>query len=737
MTPITDSAGHGKSMTPDLTPLLRPRSVALIGATSEPLGLRGRTTALLGRHGFAGTIHPVSRSENEIGGRRAYRTITDVPGPVDLALVIIPAEHVPGVLEDCGRAGVRAAQIITSGFAEDGSADGVAMQQRVATIATDYGMAVCGPNSEGFVSLEAGLCATFSPVVDAAERPLLPEHCNRGRVAVIAQSGGIGFAFYDLGRPREMAFSYLVTTGNEACLSADHFIDWMLDQGDTDAFILFLEHVRDAESFTRAAARALALGKPIVVIKAGTSEAGGRAALSHTAALAGSAAGYRAAFERFGLIEAHDIEEAVDLAAAFAAWRGRATSGRRIGILTSSGGAGAWMADACHAAGLDEPELDAGTRARLDPLLPSYATSQNPVDATPQGIRKWGYGELIPLVAGSPRVDAVIAVGSARNRVLFESHRETTVAAGRQMEKPLAFWSYSQPHPVSHQVLAEAGIPVFLNVRNCARALAEWCAFQQRGAEARENTNGQSRPIAASAETTETAEQLQLVAARLFGGDRVLCEYEVAPLLAAYGVPAGPARLAASTGEAREAVREIGAPVALKLQSPRFPHKSDAGLLALNVVGEAEAAAAFDDLMQKARAAASAADIRGVLVQPMASPGVEMIVGLSRDATFGPLVVVGLGGVFTEVLDDSVSSPLPLGEPEVRAMLDRLRGAALLRGARGRPGADVGALVALVLAIARLATDHGERIESLDLNPVIVHPEGHGLSVVDALLVRA
>ena len=721
-------------MTPDLTPLLRPRNVALIGATSEPHSLRGRTTALLGRHGFAGDIHPVSRSESEIGGRRAYRTIGDVPGPVDLALIIIPAEHVPGVLEDCGRAGVRAAQIITSGFAEDGSAGGRTMQQRVSALAAEYGMAVCGPNSEGFVNLEAGLCATFSPVVDAAERPLLPEHGNRGRVAVIAQSGGIGFAFYDLGRAREMAFSYLVTTGNEACLGAGEFVEWMLNQGDTDAFVLFLEHVRDAESFTRTAARAQALGKPIVVIKAGGSEAGSRAALSHTAALAGSAAGYRAAFARFGLIEAHDIEEAVDLAAAFAAWRGRAMEGRRVGILTSSGGAGAWMADACHAAGLDIPELDTETRARLDPILPSYATSQNPVDATPQGIREWGYGELAPLIAQSPGVDAVVAIGSARNRALFENHRETTVAAGHTSEGPLAFWSYSQPHPVSYQVLAEAGIPIFLNLRNCARALAEWHAFHERGAEADETGEaGESQ------DSPETAAARQSQGARLLSGDdRVLCEYEVMPLLAAYGVPAnpaGPARLAASAGEAREAVIELGRPVALKLQSPQFPHKSDAGLLALNVTGEAEAATAFDGLTQKARAADPAADIRGVLVQPMAPPGVEMIVGLSRDATFGPLITVGLGGIFTEVLDDSVSAPLPLDGREVRAMLAGLRGTALLEGARARPAADVDALVALVLAVARLAADHGARIDSLDLNPVIVHPEGHGLSVVDALLV--
>lgn len=716
--------GGADTGAPDLTPLLNPRSIAVIGAGVDPHTLRGRIMAVMGRHAYAGEVYPVSRSESEILGRKAYPSIAEVPGPVDLAVIIIPARFVPQVLDDCGKAGVRAAQIITSGFAEQVGEDGPAMQRQIADIARRHGMAVCGPNAEGFVNTRARLCPTFSPAVDF-DGELRPAQANLGAVAVVAQSGGIGFAFYDRARDRELPFSYVVTTGNEACLQAADVIDWLIDDDDTDVIILFVETVGDAARFRQVAARALTAGKPIVTVKIGRSEAGARAALSHTAAITGAYAGFRAIAERYGLIEVDDIDEAVELAAGFAAWRGCRADGTRVGIFTASGGAGGWMADACAAAGLEVPALDATTRAKIDPHLPAYGSSQNPVDATAQAIGALGYAGLVETVASAPEIDMVVAIASARTPTRLENDRDALIACRRNTIKPVAFWSYTQPDPRSVRILAEAGFPLFTSLRNCARALHEFATLQRLQA-------GAEGPAVAAAELTAERQQVRQA---LRDGPARWCEYQVTPLLAAYGI-AGPAgRLATTADEAATGFLTANGPVALKLQSPDLLHKSDHDLVRLDVGDDDAVRQGFGELMARAGAVAPNADVHGVLVQPMAPPGLELILGLSRDATFGPLLTVGLGGIHAEVLGDSVTLPLPLSASVARAGLERLKGRALLDGLRGQPPRDVDALVSLMLRLSDLARDHGGQIAELDLNPVLLHAAGEGLSVVDALLV--
>ena len=367
---------------PDLGALLWPRTVALIGASADAESLRGRILKVMRGHAFAGKLYPVSRSSAEVMGLRAYPSVADLPEPADLAVIIIPARHVAEELERCGKAGVRSAVVLSSGFAEAVGGEGAEMQAAVRAIARRYDMAVMGPNSEGFANTAAALCPTFSPAMEASDRPLLPAGRPRGQLAVMTQSGGIGFAFFDHGRAKELSFRYIVTTGNEACLEALDFADFILDEGKTDALLLLLEDIKTADTFRRVAEKALRAGKPLIVNKIGQSDAGVRAAASHTAALAGEYAAYQAMFQRYGLIEGRDLGEIVDFAAGFVAWGSRLPLGRRVGICTASGGGGGWMADACVAAGLEVPELDAATRQRIDTHLPAYGTSQNPVDAT-------------------------------------------------------------------------------------------------------------------------------------------------------------------------------------------------------------------------------------------------------------------------------------------------------------------------------------------------------------------
>ena len=458
--------------TANLDALLSPHTIALVGASPDLHIFRGRTLKVMLGHPYAGRIYPVSRSHDEIQGKKAYSSVAAIPEQVDLAILIIPAEHVPDELERCGVAGVKAVMILASGFAEARGPTGKELQARIVAIAERHGLIVCGPNAEGYANTAAALCPTFSPAVDNMAVPLVPPWRTRGHVAVVAQSGGMGFGLFDRGRAKELSFSYVITTGNEACLETFEIVDHLLDEGKTDVFLLFLESIKDARSFERAAAKALATGKPIIVAKIGRSDAGKRASLSHTAAVAGDHAAYQAMFRRHGIIEATDIDEMVDLAAAFSLCRERLPAGNRVGIGTVSGGGGGWLADACVAAGLTVPILDAPTRALLDERIPIYGSSQNPVDATAQAIVASGYAEIARLIAASDEVDAVIMIVSARSAASFEKEQDTLAAIAKACPKPILMWSYTLPSADTTRILSQAGYPLFTNMATCARTLA-------------------------------------------------------------------------------------------------------------------------------------------------------------------------------------------------------------------------------------------------------------------------
>ena len=706
---------------PDLSALLWPNVVAVIGASPEPHILRGRIMAVMKSHDYKGTVYPISRSHDEIHGRRCYTSIDKVPEQVDLAILIIPAKFVPATLAACGEAGVRAAQILTSGFAEESGAGGAAMEDEIRAIATRYDMAVFGPNSEGFANALNALCPTFSPAVDNTELPLLPTWRQDGHIAVVAQSGGMGFAFYDHGRPKELPFNYIVTTGNEACLGTLDVVDYLLDEGKTDAFILFMEDVKHGERLAQVAEKALKAGKPIILTKIGTSDAGARAAASHTASLAGSYQAYQGVFQRYGIIEGGNTEEIVDIAAGFSYHGRNLPKGKRIGICTASGGGGGWMADLCVTAGLEIPELDAKTRAVIDAYLPAYGTSQNPIDATAQAVRVTGYGGLARMAAASGVLDGIITVASCRNPAVLQREQEDLIQLAKDVDKPILFCSYTQPHPDSTAILSQAGFPLYGNMANCARTMAEMADYH----ELRERFLAAPKIQGSDAGTRDT------VAALLATAGPVLCEYEVKPLLAAYGIATGDEGLATSADDAVALAKSFAVPVALKIQSPDVLHKTEAGGLTLNLTGEEAVRSGYDQVMT-----AATKETHGVLVQAMAPKGHEMILGINHDATFGPVLMLGFGGIYVEINPDVVLSPVPLDQNAAAALLNRLRGRALLDGVRGEPPGDIDALLDLVVKLSLLASDHGAVIGELDLNPVLVHPKGQGVSVVDALVVK-
>ena len=710
---------------PDINALLNPTTVAVVGASNNKSIIRGRAMEVLLSHPFKGRIYPISRSAQQIQGLKAFSSVELVPEQIDLALIIIPAEFILEELERCGNSGVKAAQIITSGFAEGGGRKGKKLQLKISEIANKFDMAISGPNSEGFANTLKFLCPTFSPAVAETSNSLTPEYRKSGFVAAIAQSGGSGFGLYDQGRPNELPFSYVITTGNEAALETFHFVDYLLDDGKTDAFLLFLEDVKTPALFERTAEKALRAGKPIILTKIGKSEAGRRAAQSHTGAMTGTYDAYKAMFQRYGIIEGKDREEMCDIAAGFSHFGSRLPLGKRVGICSGSGGSAGWMAETCTAIGLEVPLLDDATRNKIDSHLPHYATSQNPVDATAGSIRKIGYSVLGEWVSRSPVVDSIIIVTSARHAHSFSGEGDHLARIAREAKKPIMMCTYTSPSPESTLMFNKAGYPFFTNMPNCARTVREMADYKiLRDAFLKVPEIRTSNPAREQAVRKACANQCG-----------VLTEYETGKILGHYDINLGGGGLAKSAEDAIAIAKEIAGPVALKVQSPNIPHKSDVGGVILNLETQTEIKDSFSKILSSAKQHCPSADLDGVLVKPMAKDGVEFILGLKHDDVFGMMMLVGLGGVFVEVLQDRVVLPTPISIDEGLRALSQLKGSAILDGVRGRPTADKIALAELMVKLSHFGSDFSDIIAEIDLNPVIVHEEGHGVTIVDGLIV--
>ncbi|MBV9151078.1 MAG: acetate--CoA ligase family protein, partial [Alphaproteobacteria bacterium] len=531
-------------------------------------------------------------------------------------------------------------------------------------------------------------------------------------------------AFLSRGRDRQLKFTYQISAGNQTVLEAHDYLDWVLDAGGADIFMGYLEGIRDTKRFRAVADKAARLGKPMIVAKVGRSDAGRRAAASHTGALARAGMADDAIFRHHGVIRGEDLDHMVDVASAFAYCP--LPRGNRVAVITGSGGSAVWMADILSAHGLELPVLEEDLQKRLMALLPSYASAQNPVDATAQAIGELGYAPMVELVAQSERIDTILLISSLANPERAKKLAGEMAELTAKIDKPILLSTYTTATPASIAAIAAAGIPCYTSMPSCARAikaLVDYGRFQERLA--------RRRPV------EETAPALRDEVARgLAVSGPVLTEIASKKLLARYGVSLPPEALAASEDEAVTAAAEIGGAVALKVQSPDIVHKTEAGAVALNLSGEAVVRDGYRRVLARARAAHPNAKIDGVLVQAMARRGREIILGVTRDPDFGPMLMVGLGGIHVEVLKDVAFAPVPLGAEEAFDLIAQLKGAALLDAVRGEPAADRDALARLMVALSRFAADHAETVAEIDLNPVIVHASGEGLTIVDALIVK-
>lgn len=697
-----------------LQPLFSPRSAVIVGASARPGSFGFQTLRNLERGGVATSlVHPKGEA---IEGRPTFRSVADLDTVPDCAVIAVPREAVLDVAAQCAAKGIRGAIVYASGFAETGQEQDIALQRALADLAQRSGMRILGPNTMGLMSEQGRVRLTFF-----GGAPELGE-ARHARIGLASQSGGLGFA---LGQAAShgYAFSHVLTTGNACDVDVADQVAWLAEQPGCDVIACVFEGMADPARLMQAGERALRAGKPVVVFKLATGEEGRIAAQSHTGSLAGSTAVYRAAFARHGFIQV-DSFEAVLETCAFLAKAGPPSSAGIAGLATS-GGAAIMVADKAEQFGIALPQPTEPVARELRSHIPEFGSARNPCDVTAQILAN---PASLPACArallGEDDFSTVVLphltateVGTERLLSLGDVGRETGKVVC------CAWLSQWLDGPGAREVEQHPHLALFRSMDRCMLALKAWHEFHRL------------RQVRAAQDPQTPAEPLpQDVQRLLHGGERtVLSESESKRVLQACGIPVAAGRTVADGASAVAAAREFGFPVVLKIDSPDIPHKTEAKAVRLNLRSEDEVRHAFDEVLRTAKAYRPDARIAGVSVQAMASKDFELFVGARQDPQFGPVVVVGLGGIFVELLQDTAVDLAPVSPAQAREMLSRLRGRRLLDGFRGCAPVDLDELARIVSRVSRLASDHADHIEEIDVNPLAV-ADGRCIAL-DALVV--
>ena len=680
-----------------LDSILKPRTVAVIGASRSPTHIGHQITANLVRYGFTGSVYPVNPSAKAVCSIRSYPDIGSVPDSVDLAVIVVPKHLVLGIAGECADAGVRGLVVITAGFREMG-VEGAARERELAELVRSRGMRMVGPNCLGVINADPAfsLNATFGPVMPPF-----------GPAALMSQSGAMGVNILDYAREYQIGLAQFVSVGNKADVSSnDLLLQWEHDPA-VSTILMYVETFGNPRRFLETASR-ITKRKPIIALKAGRSVSGARAASSHTGALAASNAAVDALLAQAGVLRATSVEELFDMAMAFGATT-RPRS-RRTAVLTNAGGPGILAADALEANGLTVAELHPATVAAMQPLFPEEASIRNPVDMIASA-QPANYRQALEILLADPGIDCAVAVFVPPFGVRQKAVAESIVTAVRNQpgKTVVAVLMGRVGLSEGRADLHAVGIPAFIFPESAARALAALCRYQE----------WLGRPATPIVPLPVDRDRAAAVIARTrVAGRAHLEQSEALELFESYGIPTAPARIARSAAEAASVASELGFPVVMKVVSPDIDHKSDVGGVTLGIDDADAARATYDAMMREVGRRAPNARLDGVLVQRMIRGGLETIVGVSRDRLFGPLVMFGLGGIYVEALRDVVFRVAPIGSLDAHDMLDGIRGAAILAGMRGRASVDREALVDVLRRVSQLASDFPE-IEELDLNPLL------------------
>ena len=703
-------------MRTDLERFFNPGSIAIIGASQDFMTISGQPLKHLQSHHYQGRLYPVNPRYQEVAGVKCYPALAGLPETPDLVLILVNAARVADMLQQCGEKGVPYVIIFSSGFSEMGG-EGVKLQRQLAEIARRYEIGVIGPNCQGMMNVADGVFAGFGSVFFTDYEP--------GRVSMVSQSGGFGFSVMNLSsKDGGLPFRQMVTTGNEIGISTLDFINYYIQDPNTEIIVCYLEGAKDAWRLPEIGQKALAAGKPILMWKVGNTEQGQKAAASHTANLGGAMALYKAAFRQNGIIQVEDIQDVVDYGRAFR--NGRLPKGNRLAIITISGGAGILMTDECIGRGMRLADLAPETVAKLREFVPSFGSINNPVDVTAAIFNDLTLiNRTLQTIVDDPGVDCIAMINASLQGEIANKIAAEIVAVSGKTAKPIYIaWSARDVMaPQAYSALEAARIPHYKSPVRCGRAMAavSWYAEAKRR---RDRQSGEKALTLSSAGARQALE----------GRTADVSEYQAKRILSEYGIAVTQEELATTREQALAVAKRIGYPVAIKVQSPDISHKTEARAVRLNIGSDRELALAFEEVLSNARAYRKDASIEGVLIQEMVTDGLEAILGVTNDPLFGPAVMFGLGGIFAEVLKDVSFRLAPVTPSVAREMIEEIAGYPVLAGARGRPRADVDALVDAIVRLSALAVDLKDRVAELDINPLFVFAEGRGVKAADALI---
>jgi len=699
--------------------LLKPKSIAVVGASSNISRVGGRLYNHLIQHGFKGAVYLVNPRHQHIGDMKCYASVSDIPHAVDTLLIAVPANAVVPVLEEAGKANVKSAVVYSSGFSETGE-DGRLKQERLEQTAQAFEMSVCGPNCVGVINFQDRIAMSFSQFLNVPA--LIP-----GRIAFISQSGALGGSLLNRAQDKKIGFSYFVSGGNEAVLDSTDFMEYFIDDPNTSVIMALLEGVRKAEKFLKVSEQALKKNKPIIVMKVGKTAAGSKAASSHTASMTGSDEVYEGIFRQQGIIRVHDLDDLYLTASAFE--KSQLPRGNRVGILTSTGGGGVILTDKLVESGLSVPAPAPETALNLKRVVPAFTSVSNPFDLTAQLINDPElFKKALNVFANDENFDAVIVAASMVAGELSEKRASFIIEGVASIEKPLfTWWAAGSLSAPGMEKLEASRVPYFASAAQCVNALTalvKYAGFKNKRKS--RDAGGLPAPLAAEKE----------IIALLTSSQAGVTEDKGKQILARYHIPVTVERSGQDLAAVSEIAENVGYPVALKVISPQIRHKTEAGGLRLNIKDKTELSTAFEEISANVRLYDARAEIEGFLVQEMAAPGKEVIIGVKQDPQFGPVVIFGLGGIFVEVLKDFSLRRAPLSETDAREMIEALKGYPLLAGVRGEKRSDLQAIVRALMSVSRLALDLKDMISEIDINPLMVYPEGQGVKVVDCLIIK-
>ena len=686
---------------------LTPKSIAIIGA-SDKAGRVGSTITRNIMNGFRGSVFPVSPSRPQVFDKKAYKSVLDVPSEIDLAVIIIKNVLVPGVLEECGRKGVKGAIVITAGFKEVDE-EGARLERQLKEISVRYGMELVGPNCLGVMNLDPNtmMNSTFLKITP-----------KTGSIALVSQSGAICAALCEDASAQGIGFSAVVSMGNKAATSEIEVLRTLAVHKQTKVIVMYLEDIGDGQEFLETC-RSVTRDhkKPVLVLKSGRSPEGAKAAMSHTGALMGSDELYDALLRQAGVIRVDTMDELFDYATAFAK---QPLPKGGLAIVSNAGGPAIISTDACSKMGIKMADITS-IRPHIDEVIPPWGSSRNPVDIVGDADYE-RFRNVLERVLGHENVGSVIVMCTPSGTLDYDGLAEVVVEMSKKYKKTvLASLMGLDEGITNRKILAEGGVPYYTYAEGAVRALKAMLRFS-------EWTYRDIGAVAKFDVSRETAKGI-LARAAAEGRDSLL-EEEGQQILKAYGLPLPKSILARTAAEAADAAKSIGFPVVMKIVSPQITHKSDAGGVRINLTSAAEVEAAFAEITANARRYDANAEIKGCLVVEMVRGGKEIIIGCKQEPGMGPMLMLGMGGIYVEILKDVTFRLAPVTGQEARGMIDSIKTKKLLEGVRGEKPSDLDALADCMQRVSQMVTDHPQ-IRELDMNPVLVMEDGKGCRILD------